>query len=64
MRASNPCEGRIRAFDRKSGNAPKSIILLEKRRRTGNRMSAPLKALNQVLRNLIQNLQKLNQKVK
>jgi hypothetical protein len=54
----------IRGLDVDLKDLTNPVILLEKCQRTGNRMSAAGKRLNQVFHSLIQNLQKLNQKVK
>jgi hypothetical protein len=62
--ANSPLVRGLSRFDRKSKEAGKPIILLEKMPPAGQSDAASLKALNQVVRNLNQNLQNLNQKVK
>jgi hypothetical protein len=64
VRAQGAAPAHNRCFCRKSGNAIKWIILLEKHRRTRHRVAAAHEALDEVPRSLIQNLQSLNQKVK
>jgi hypothetical protein len=56
--------GGFEVLGEESKNVTNPVILLEKCCRTGNRIGPRDKALNQSLQSLIQNLQKLNQKVK
>jgi hypothetical protein len=63
-RANRAARLRPSGFARTLEYTAKPIISLEKNRHTGNRSRAVAQALNQALRNLIQDLQKSNQKVK
>jgi hypothetical protein len=62
--AKMTASGGFEVLGEESKNVTNPVILLEKCCRTGNRIGPRDKVLNQSLQSLIQNLQKLNQKVK